>query len=207
LYNMDSSDWVSGYDGGALDFDGANDYLRVADSASISVGASDYTLCAWIYPHTISHRVGVITKTESNAGKEYAFYVASDGRLALEVEYNANDGISTTSDAVIQLGQWQHIMVTFDASTRTPVFYYNFQAVPGGSPIPALPTALNNDLYIGMWGQGYLNDNFDGLIDDVRIYNYVLAPVPAVPADLNRDNIVDLNDMSVLANNWLADIN
>ena len=131
--------------------------------------------------------------------KEYAFYVDTSGKLVLEVEYNANDGISSTSNGVVQLEQWQHVMVTFDASTKTPVFYYNFQEVPGGSPFSALPTSLDNDLYIGKWGEGYLNDNFDGIIDDVRIYNYVLEAPSMLSVDLNRDHIVDLNDLSIFS--------
>ena len=139
--------------------------------------------------------------------KEYAFYVDTNGRLVLEVEYNANDGISSTSDGVVQLGQWQHVMVTFDASTRTPTFYYNFREVPGGSPFAALPTSLDNDLYIGKWGEGYYNDNFDGIIDDVRIYNYVLEATTAIlPVDLNKDNIIDLTDLSIFANSWLTNM-
>jgi len=204
LYNMNSSDWVTGYDGGALDFDGYNDYILVNDSASISVGASDYTICAWIYPHNIpdDDRMGIVTKTEGNYNKEYAFYVTNRGELALEVERTGNNGIATTYDTVVTTGEWQHVMVAFDASTPATIFYHNLEEFPGGS-ITELPVALNNDLYIGMWGEGYKNANFDGLIDDVRIYNYTIV-TPVVPTNLYEDNTIDFKDHAIFADNWLV---
>ncbi len=50
LTNMDpATSWVAGKVGGALDFDGFNDYVQVADSASFDI-ASGITISAWINP-------------------------------------------------------------------------------------------------------------------------------------------------------------
>ena len=40
------------YSGRALEFDGVTDYLSVADNDSIDLGASDFTISAWIYTGT-----------------------------------------------------------------------------------------------------------------------------------------------------------
>jgi len=64
---------------------------------------------------------------------------------------------------------------------------------------------------------------FKGAMDDVRIYDYSLAPgeilylsqgasssqfvsLPFWRADADGDNKIDLKDYSVMANNWLKEI-
>ena len=62
--------------------------------------------------------------------------------------------------------------------------------------------------------------HYDGLIDDVQIYDYALSPAeiayvatdgagifqrPIRPSDLNADEDVDLRDFAALAAEWLGD--
>jgi len=210
LQNMDSSDWVSGYDGAALDFDGGNDYIHVPDSDSISVGGGDYTICAWIYPHSISGDRGIVAKIYSNSDKEYAFSLgndgAPDGALVLDVEVAANDGAEST-DAVVTTNEWQHVMVVFDSVATDAAFYYNFEPVPVVSDsITAAHVASGDNLCIGRWGGKYNSKYFDGIIDDVRIYNYKLQSASSSQADINQDGIVDSIDLDIFLENWLGQI-
>ena len=209
LYYMDSSDWVTGHDGGALDFDGGNDYISVNDSDSISVGGGDYTICAWIYPHSISGSRGIVAKIKSNSDKEFAFSLgnddAMDGALGLDVENNANDGAEYTAP-IVTTGEWQHVMVIFDSTAKDAYFYHNFNPVPLYSsisnPITALPRYFDDNLCIGRWGGTYNSKYFDGIIDDVRIYDYSLLQAN-LQADFNQDDIVDFKDFARLALEWL----
>ena len=40
--------WVNGFNGKALDFDGDNDYVEVADDDSLDMGTGDFTVECWI---------------------------------------------------------------------------------------------------------------------------------------------------------------
>ena len=80
----------------AIDFDGFNDYVLVPNSDSISVGGGNYTISAWIYPHSTSSWRGIVTKVKDSNNKEYAFGL-ENGALTLEVEANANNGREATA--------------------------------------------------------------------------------------------------------------
>ena len=70
-------------------------------------------------------------------------------------------------------------------------------------------------------GSGWYGD-YDGLMDDLRIYDYALSQpeiayvatngsgildVPLMtPADLHPDNIIDFNDFIIFADHWLEDL-
>ena len=56
-----------------------------------------------------------------------------------------------------------------------------------------------------MFGEGYYNANFNGIIDDVRIYNYALG-APILLVDLNQDHLVNLDDLSIFSQNWLMSL-
>jgi len=191
--------------GNAIDFDGYNDYVLVADSGSVSVGDGDYTISAWIYPHSVSGKYGIVTKVKNNSNKEYAFSIEG-GALTLEVEANANDGKEATGVVVVP-NVWQHVMVVFDSATTDATFYVDdqLQEVVSDS-INKLPVYFNDKLHIGRWGGSYNNSYFNGVIDDVRIYNYALRPKEISIADMDGDRKVTFADFALFANDWMYDV-
>jgi hypothetical protein len=197
--------WVVGRYDNAIDFDGVNDYIGVPDSSSISVGGGDYTISAWVYPHSVSGKHGIVTKVKSNSQKEYAFSI-EDGALTLEVEANANDGKEATGP-VVATNVWQYVMVVFDSTTKDAKFYIDsqLQEVISDS-ISALPIYFNDNLCIGRWGGAYNNSYFDGVIDGVRIYNYATEPKEASLADIDGDRKVTLTDFALFAGEWMEDV-
>ena len=48
LHNMAEDDWVSGLDGTALNFDGSDDYVQVADDSSMSFGTGSFSIAVWM---------------------------------------------------------------------------------------------------------------------------------------------------------------
>ncbi|MBN1125220.1 MAG: right-handed parallel beta-helix repeat-containing protein [Sedimentisphaerales bacterium] len=164
---------------GAIELDGSDDYISVSDDDSISVGAGDYTLCAWINPDTITGYHGLLVKIHGGNDKEFAFTLlkASDTYLMLDMEKDGNDQYARSENIDFITGQWQHVAVTFNATSKTPVFYYNGQVVETTSnSIDTLPDELDDELNIGRWGSATYNSRyFDGLMDDIRIYNRELT--------------------------------
>jgi hypothetical protein len=169
--------WTTGLIGGALDFDGVDDYVLVSDSDSISVGNKDYTICSWIYPKSMppeNVHMAVVSKVKDEADKEYCLSV-SNGILGLGVEKNSNNQFAQTTTSPVTINSWQFIVVAFDSSCTTPTFYHNGQIQPSENIIDTLPDSLSDDLYIGLLGGIYQSNPFDGMIDDVRIYDRVLT--------------------------------
>jgi len=118
-------------------------------------------------------------------------------------------------DDLLVVGEWTHVAIAFDGANA--IMYVNgFQA---GGPSPfAFSGGTNAHIYIGAaQDPGY--DPFNGVLDDVRIYNYALDPVSAVKLyaevtgnpgcpyplayDLSGDCQVNLEDFAIIASAWM----
>ena len=77
-------------------------------------------------------------------------------------------------------GQWQHLAATFDGTTAR--FYVD--GVRGGDPGVSGSVGSSNTWRIGAYGSSP-GGFFDGLIDDVRIYNRALTP-GEITTDMNQ---------------------
>jgi hypothetical protein len=163
--------------GSALEFDGINDYIDVPDSDSLSIGAGDYTICAWIKPESLgggTYGQAIVFKAKDNSDKEFIFH-QNGGKLSIEVEKNSNNRKAETTTLPVTTNIWQHVAVTFESSSLTPTFYHNGQIQLSISNINALPDQLDDPLCIGRWGGTYNNYYFEGVIDEVAIYNRTLS--------------------------------
>ncbi|HIH09166.1 MAG TPA: LamG domain-containing protein [Candidatus Diapherotrites archaeon] len=144
---------------GVLSFDGANDAVNAGGEF---IGASPLTISLWIYP-----------RSYSGSGP----FIVDNGKTRLlmnsaETTYRfRSDGASTASVSVGTLNQWVHLAVTRDASGRTS-FYKNGVQAGTLNQNSGIPAAGTSNVSIGNNISG--TATFDGLLDDVRIYNRVL---------------------------------
>ena len=86
--------------------------------------------------------------------------------------------ISDTPEAVIAPGQWTHIAVTVEQIGAAPgqVNYYQNGVLADGDNLPiseGFGATNTNPLYIG--SRADLFTQFNGSIDELRIYNHVLS--------------------------------
>lgn len=111
--------------------------------------------------------------------------------------------------------QWNHWAFTKDIKTGVMQVFRNGVLI-NSRPDSSKAISSINSFTIGTgWYGGY-----DGLIDDMRIYDYALAQpeidyiatngtgifdLPLMtPADLQKDNIINYSDLQVLAETWLT---
>ena len=77
----------------------------------------------------------------------------------------------------ISSGAWQHIAFTYDGSTGAFTHYYNGIIAGSGTASPPIITNPSNTLSIGRSDdQGTNPLEFDGGLDDMRIYDEALSP-------------------------------
>jgi len=170
LTNMDDDDWVEGKYGGALEFDGTDDVVSVTQASSINLtNKKGYTISAWIYPHSDGEAdAGEIIDKGANT----FLRVDSEDAGLLDVEASldlATDDATLNITDAISINTWSHIVLTYEDDDDDEITIYingtNKGTSADGDGAPATDT---NNLLIG----GDAAVNFDGLIDDVRIYNY-----------------------------------
>jgi hypothetical protein len=187
---------VPGVFGSALSFDGVNDWVTLNDTANSAIDLTNgMTIEAWVRPTSMSGWETVVMKERGATGSgllSYALY-AHDGAPASPVGFTGpaaylrmNPVLSTTDQAVrdaahtpLTLNVWTHLATTYDGASMR--FYVNGVLV-ATQPLTGTIAAGNQPLRIG--GNNVSGEFFNGLIDEVRIYNRARTPAQ-IAADLN----------------------
>ncbi len=156
--------WVSGYYGNALEFDGIDDYIDLGNPPSFPSGKSERSMCGWAR-----------TDTTGPGWRWIAAYGSPVTSQAMFIGVNGDDlfgggyGNDIRMDDFWQIGVWHHICLTYDGTTA--------KLYADGVNIVSEAKDWNLVLRKGRIGQ-QVNDwgeFWDGLIDDVRIYDCVLS--------------------------------
>ncbi len=169
-----------GHVGGALELDGVDDYVDIVGYKGI-MGTQPRTITAWIKTTSTASYNPIVHWGDNvggvdSAGDRWTFTTNHDGginylRIMIQGDYFR---IETPT---INNGQWHHVAVTWQ-DDGTPdcddaILYYDGVAYATGDDTSAITvnTTPDEDVTIGKWMSYY----FDGLIDDVRIYNRPLS--------------------------------
>lgn len=172
-------------------FDGNDDYVSVADSSLLDFGSdNNFSVSFWANINADTNNdtfVGKINNEgDSSDGGWRVRYTESSGHIMAEVTSDTLNNYCTVegNSSNIEDGNWHHITVVFNrnatCTTNDIVIYIDGKVEPatslyGGS---SNYNVTNNDpLTIGAFNSNgtYTNDT-NGLIDDLRIYNYALSP-------------------------------
>jgi hypothetical protein len=173
LVNMDNSNWTAGADGvgGALRFDGSNEYV---DTNSPVLSGKTFSIDFWInHKGYIPTNRGTIISQYNVSASGRLLYWFDNGQLQLggdisnRVAHNplTNDG-------------WYHTSIVF--SDGSAELFFN------GASKGNIGT-LNNDVHTSdnTFFGGTYDTHFNGLIDQVRIYDYARTPAQ-IAWDYNR---------------------
>jgi len=176
--SMSESNLVNGYTHrrNALDFDGSSDYVDMGDV--LDLGISDATLSAWIKTASSSgHVVGMI---DSGVWDRYLLEVGSN-KLKGQIASDSGDHVSSIFGSATNVNDnnWHHVAITFDRDGDMTGY---IDGSITGTPEDISGTDGNNingaiNFRIGVYSDG--EKPFNGLIQDVRIYNRALTGLEA----------------------------
>jgi prepilin-type N-terminal cleavage/methylation domain-containing protein len=163
LYNFTgTSGWTIGKIGKALNFDGADDYIEVTNVKGLSSGNMVHTISAWIKVNRLPiNRAWILLLGQAGAGSHHWLINSTGG-----TQFGVWNGGQLSP--VLPIGEWIHIVITFDGTTLKG--YTNgflFDKTSATFNFTSLPLTL---------AKAYLGENyFNGLIDELRIYNRALS--------------------------------
>ncbi len=151
--------WTKGKSGGAIDFDGIDDYIDVGD-----LDLEDaFSISAWIKLSSFANNMIV-----GKSFQTYEFFVSPTGQLVA----NRNSSTPIRLQADLDTKRWYHLVVTQN-DTEGMVMYLDGSVISTNSDTS--PTNEDNaSTKIGATGWT-ARDFFHGTIDEVRIYNRALT--------------------------------
>ncbi|MHC4537605.1 MAG: LamG domain-containing protein, partial [Planctomycetota bacterium] len=168
--------WVAGYYGGALEFDGTDDNIDCGNDDSFNI-TDEITLSAWI---NITQRPDVESwytiPWKENAYSMY-LYGADSTLTTLCADFWLDTGradIWDGPDIDIPPNHWTHIAVTFNGTDFE--FYVNGERDHTQNQPGTIEISEINFLFT------QAGSNFEGLIDDVRLYNRALTQAEILAA-------------------------
>lgn len=189
-----------------------------AGSFNPSEETSAFSISAWVNWLGITDVTsGMIAAKRDNWSSEdnnyWIFMVSSEGQVRMQSQ---NRTTLNTAKALVTKGQWHHVAVTYiDGVAR--IYVDGLQQALGGF---TLANKADAKFWIGR--NESVGERFDGMIDDLRAFNYVLSPEEVVDlyyqetkesvciygnpvGDLDGNCAVTMDDFAIMAQNWLAD--
>jgi PKD repeat protein len=169
---------TAGRNGGAVSFDGVNDWVTVADANSLDL-TSAMTLEAWINPSALGTAWRTVVFKEQVGNLTYGLYANRNTTRPNAQVYVAGADRNVDGSAALPLNAWTHLAATYDGAT--------LRLYVGGTQVAQLaqtgPIATSTGaLRIG--GNNIWSEWFAGRIDDVRLYNRALTPAQ-IQTDMN----------------------
>jgi N,N-dimethylformamidase beta subunit-like protein/concanavalin A-like lectin/glucanase superfamily protein/galactose oxidase-like protein/Big-like domain-containing protein/Kelch motif protein len=162
--------WTTGgKNGNALSFNGTNAWVTIADAADLDL-TNGMTLEAWVKPSALSGWNSVVMKEGTATTMSYTLY-ANDGNPwpSGTVHIGTLDR-EVVGTAPVALGVWTHLAATYDGATLR--LYVNGVQVGSRAQTGSIAVSTRA-LRIG--GNAVWGEYFNGLIDDVRVYNRALS--------------------------------
>lgn len=148
----------------ALDFSTA--FVEVADANVLDLSAT-FTIEAWIKPRTTTSYQHIVSKWNGGGNASYTLEV-HDGRLRSAIHDGVNESQAVESNGSILPAVWQHVAVTLRNGTLRLYINGDIDREFTGSQTP-----MNSDrpVSIGHEGPPFNGWWYDGVIDDVRVWN------------------------------------
>jgi PKD repeat protein len=177
--------WTTGKYGGALSFDGVNDYVAIPNSPSLDIAGKQLTLSLWV---NLTDRSGpdmvLLGKLWSSAWGypyyQYALEYDANGAKTLDFLFGDTTGtLRGPFSLKPPVGVWTHVAFTYDGAN---VKGYLNGVQKFSTPATQSIQARGTELRIGV--DGAVGQAFKGKIDQVRIYNRALT-ASEIQADMN----------------------
>lgn len=166
--------WATGHNGNALNFDGTNDYVTMLNPTILNF-TGQITLSAWAKPDSTSGSRYIVAHGYSSSSEVFLRYDNGNYQAG---SWNGSNHMVTAS-ASGDVGNWVHVVAVYNG-TAWKIFRNGTLLATANDTVGAIQVGADWNIGAAANGTGRF---FDGVIDEVRIYNRGLsdAEVAAIP--------------------------
>lgn len=161
-----------------LDFDGSSDYLQVPN---IEVAATGITMMAWFNAETISLQDGRLISKANGTNESDAFWqfstthVGSDRYLRMRIKAGGTTTTFADASQLLTVGQWYFGVASYSVLSGEMTLYLNGAEIARGDHGVGGALDIDAAVPIAIGANGTAERFFDGIIDDVRLYDRVVS--------------------------------
>jgi PKD repeat protein len=195
---------TGGVFGGALRFDGEDDYVDLGD---VNIpGGDSLTISLWINADDFDVHDGRLISKASGSAEDLHFWMLStvnNTGLRFRVKADGSTATLLSNTGEIAPGQWYHVAGTYDGQTMR--IYSNGDEIASMAKTGPLDDGTGVTVALGNQPPSAGSDPFDGMIDDVRIYARTLSAAEiATLASVNRPPVASNNGYQTNPNTLLV---
>lgn len=144
----------------ALSFDGLNDYANLGGA----IPEGDFSISFWIKPNSLGNQAGNLGGIAD---------MQNDLYLYGNPDVNGNFILSHLLQFDLLQDQWNHVTVTMDAANSLRKVYVFGQLIDQNTWTYA--PDVNHQLLLGATTCGFCGGAYNGLMDEVKIWDHVLS--------------------------------
>ncbi len=156
--------------GGAIGLSGQGDWIRTSDTTTgLNLAPGSFTASAWINARNVAGGWKTILEYDRVGTNWYGLWLNTDGRFHFRVGMDTKN-----SNQVLNPNEWYLLTAVYDSATNLMKLYID--GSPDSSAAHASGYTGPSDALLTMGVRGLEDDEFfDGLLDDVRIYDSALT--------------------------------
>jgi hypothetical protein len=177
--------WGTGRNAGALQLDGVNDYVEFGNPAQLQFTGS-MTVGAWVNSAAFPSDDAAIVSKRNSIGYQLDTTIDRGPRtIGFKFTNSLGAQVYRYGATTLQVNTWYHVTGVYNAATLEMHVYLNGQ-LDDGALVGTVTSAQQNssaNVNIGRRPTGN-NFNFNGRIDDARLYNRALTQAE-IQADMN----------------------
>ena len=158
----------------SLNLDGSG-YAEVADDDSLDFGTVPFTIQFWAKPSSIASNMRMVTKGVSSNGDWMISFSGTDNVRVYAKDSNGNELDTLSNFATLSINTWAMVTVIIDTPNDKILFYKDNQSTATEKTGASWSGTFNNTRVLRVGDHASGSTRFDGLIDDVRIYNRALS--------------------------------
>ncbi|NIM46988.1 MAG: hypothetical protein GTN40_02405 [Candidatus Aenigmarchaeota archaeon] len=179
---VDCPKWVKGKFGMGLEFDGVDDFVAAHHDESLRITDENFTIEAWIKTSSTSSPMAIADIFTPSVGVDMGWlFTLEGGKIKLYIAESSTTYASAIGSSDLRDGFWHYVFGNYNG-THIKVYaddkLEGIQSYTGdiwysySDPDRALHIGIRCDVCAPQ----DVGQHFDGIIDEIRIYNVSLTP-------------------------------